>query len=71
MTAGVVDDLFADEQPAHADPVTLVDFDPDAEDKLLAAICYPHTNLPESQILDRVRRLGADERVALLKAYIG
>ena len=29
---------------------TLVDFDPDAEVKLLAAICYPHTDLPEAQI---------------------
>ena len=38
--------------------VTLVDFDPDAEDKLLAAICYPHTHLPEHQLLDRVRALG-------------
>ena len=34
---------------------TLVDWDPDAEHKLLAAICYPHSNLPEHQLLDRVR----------------
>ena len=45
--------------------MTLVDWDPDAEDKLLAAICYPHANLPEQSLLDRVRRLGADDRVAL------
>ena len=43
----------------------------DAEDKLLAAICYPHTNLPETQLLDRVRTLGADERLALIRAYVG
>ena len=49
---------------------TLVDWDPDAEDKLLAAICYPHTDLP-SQLLDRVRTLGADERLALVRAYVG
>ncbi len=42
--------------------VQLVDFDPDAEDKLLAAICYPHSDLPESTLLERVRKLGADER---------
>ena len=29
---------------------TLVDWDPDAEDKLLAAICYPHANLPEQSV---------------------
>ena len=40
---------------------TLTDFDPEGEDKLLAAICYPHTHLPEDQVLDRVRRL-ADRR---------
>ena len=38
---------------------------------MLAAICYPHTTLPEDQILDRVRRLGVDDRVALLRAYVG
>ena len=51
--------------------MTLVDFDPDAEDKLLAAICYPHSHLPEQQLLDRVARLGAAERLALVRAYVG
>ena len=49
----------------------MVDWDPDAEDKLLAAICYPHANLPEHQLLDRVRQLGADERMSLVRAYVG
>ena len=36
--------LFADDGARADGPtVTLVDFDPDGEDKLLAAICYPHT----------------------------
>lgn len=70
-TAALVDELFAAEPVEHADSVTLVDFDPDAEDKLLAAICYPHTNLSETQILERVGKLGADERVALIAAYVG
>ena len=51
--------------------MTLVDFDPEAEDKLLAAICYPHSHLPEDQLLDRVARLGAAERLALVRAYVG
>jgi thymidylate synthase ThyX len=70
-TAAVVDDLFSGDHAVDVEPVTLVDFDPDAEDKLLAAICYPHTSLAESQVLERVRRLGVDERVALLTAYVG
>ena len=40
----------------------LIDFDPEGEDKLLAAICYPHTNLSEHQVLERVRRMGHAER---------
>ncbi len=70
-TAELVDSLFAADTPAPADTVTLVDWDPDAEHKLLAAICYPHSDLPEHQLLDRVARLGAAERLALVRAYVG
>ncbi len=71
-TAELVARLFPPEEvPAQSPPVALVDWDPDAEDKLLAAICYAESHLPERQLLDRVRRLGHDERVALLRAYVG
>ena len=70
-TAELVDSLFGADTPAPADTVTLVDWDPDAEHKLLAAICYPHSDLPEHQLLDRVARLGAAERLALVRAYVG
>jgi thymidylate synthase ThyX len=70
-TAELVDSLFAGETPEASPTVTLVDFDPDAEDKLLAAICYPHSHLSEQQLLDRVARLGAAERLALVRAYVG
>ena len=70
-TAALVDEMFAAEPVDEAAAVTLVDFDPDAEDKLLAAICYPHSRFSEAQLLDRVRKLGADERVALITAYVG
>jgi thymidylate synthase ThyX len=51
--------------------VTLVDWDPDAELKVAAAALYPHTDLPDDQLLDHVRRLPAEEVVALLVAYVG
>jgi hypothetical protein len=70
-TAALVDVLFGGVTPADASPVTLVDFDPDAEDKLLAAICYPYSNLPDEQLLSKVRGLGAAERLALVRAYVG
>ncbi len=70
-TAALVDELLGGAPVEAVGEVSLVDFDPDGEDKLLAAICYAHSSLPESQLLDRVRRLGVDERVALLQAYVG
>jgi thymidylate synthase ThyX len=70
-TGELVDSLFGETPVDRAEFVELVDFDPEAEDKLLAAICYPHTNLPEHQVLERVQRLGATERLALMRAYVG
>jgi thymidylate synthase ThyX len=67
----LVRSLFAETPVDAADSVELVDFDPDAEDKLLTAICYPHSNLPEHQIAERVRTLGPAERLALIRAYVG
>jgi thymidylate synthase ThyX len=70
-TEAVVERLVGDEEPAARPAVTLTDFDPDGEDKVLAAICYPNVDLPDDQLLDRVRRLATDERAALLRAYVG
>jgi thymidylate synthase ThyX len=70
-TSRVVEQLFEGEQLEPRPAVTLTDFDPEGEDKVLAAICYPATSLPEDQVLARVRRLSTDERVALLDAYVG
>jgi thymidylate synthase ThyX len=67
----VVQRLFAGDEPEPRPPVTLTDFDPDGEDKVLAAICYPYVNLPDDQILARVRRMRTDERASLLRAYVG
>ncbi len=70
-TARIVEQVFGADPEAPVDELTLVDWDPDGENKVLAAICYPHTHLPEDQVLDRVRRLPADDRIALMRAYVG
>jgi thymidylate synthase ThyX len=57
--------------PSGAPSVTLVDFDPDGETKVIAAICAPLTDQSEEEVLRRVERLGADERRSLLLAYVG
>lgn len=51
--------------------VTLTDFDPDAEVKLVTAALYPHVSIPERQIEQRVRAMNSDERLAVLRAYEG
>jgi thymidylate synthase ThyX len=70
-TAEVVAEMFEGDDTKPANEVTLTDFDPDGELKVLAAICYPHTHLPEQQIVERVARMSHPERVALLRAYVG
>jgi len=51
--------------------VTLVDFDPEGEDKVLAAICFPHTSVSEREALRRVRDLSLEDRAAIMQAYVG
>ncbi len=51
--------------------VRLLDFDPDGEDKVLAAIAFSRSDRPEAELRTEVRRLHADERATLMQAYIG
>jgi thymidylate synthase ThyX len=51
--------------------VTLLDFDPDGEEKILVAACFSHLQCSERQAAARVARLSHDERVQLLAAYVG
>ncbi len=73
-TDEVVGRLWPDRHDPGADTgplVTLDDWDPEGEDKVIAAICFPHLSLPESEALRRVRALGADDRRAIVRAYVG
>jgi thymidylate synthase ThyX len=70
-TAEVAARLFGGEEPEPRPAVTLVDFDPQAEDRLLAAMLYPYTELPDDQVRARVRALSSAEREAVVAAYVG
>jgi thymidylate synthase ThyX len=68
----VADRVFADADGFEADPsVTLVDFDPEAEVKLVTAMLYPYGHLDELAIDARVRAMGTDERLSVMRAYVG
>jgi thymidylate synthase ThyX len=75
-TARVVDRLWPDDDPSSANDepapeVTLLDYDPEGEEKVLAAACFSHLECSERDALALVRRLNHNERVALLAAYVG
>jgi thymidylate synthase ThyX len=56
---------------AQPSAVRLVDWDPEGEDKVVAAMCFPATSLPDDEVLRRVRALGAEDRRAIVRAYVG
>jgi thymidylate synthase ThyX len=79
-TGRLVGELFADlvapgddhpAGPSGQASVELLDFDPEGEDKVVAAIVAPRTSRPEAAVLERVRRLGGDEKRSILLAYAG
>lgn len=51
--------------------VQLVEFDPDAETKIIAAILYPHTHMSLADLRAHVQGLSAEERRDILRAYVG
>lgn len=67
----VADRLFGEIEPDATGEVTLVDWDPDGETKMLAAMLYPYTHLPESQIVDTVEQMSSSDRMALVRSYVG
>ncbi len=51
--------------------VALTDFDPDGEIKVVAAALYAVSDLPDEQLFAIARRMSADDRAGVLRAYIG
>src|SRR6058998_969157 len=56
---------------AAADDVVLTDYDPDGEIKVVAAALYAVSSRPDAELLELARRTTADERNAVLAAYVG
>ena len=72
-TSKVASQLFAgtDTDDIEQPRVRLLDFDPDGENKVIAAMLYESLDLPEERILARVHELGADEKMQIVRAYVG
>ena len=52
-----------------AEPVTLIDYDAQAEEKIIAAILYSHARQPLAQLRELASKLGADERRKILNEH--
>src|SRR5215467_9582974 len=52
-----------------SEPVTLVDYDTEAEEKIIAAILYPHTRQPLQQLRELAGAMGAGQRRQILAAH--
>ncbi|MGH7787127.1 MAG: FAD-dependent thymidylate synthase [Candidatus Binatia bacterium] len=70
-TEQIAGTLLAGIEAEPADAVTLTDFDPDGEVKVVAAALYAVSALPDAQLLAAARRMSAAERAAVLEAYVG
>jgi thymidylate synthase ThyX len=70
-TAAVASYLLDEVAGEQRDEVTLTDFDREGEAKVVASALYASTMLPGDQLLELARRLSAEDRAAVLQAYIG
>ena len=64
-----------DEPPAGAAAddaeVTLTEFDPDGEARVVAALLYPGSGLPHGRLLSAARAMPGEQRVAIIRAGVG
>jgi thymidylate synthase ThyX len=64
-------ELVGSLEPEPNPEVTLTDFDPDGEIKVVASALYAGSHLPEAQLLEVARSMSTDERIRVLRAYVG
>ena len=62
---------LAGAEPSSRPEVTLIDWDPDGEVKVVAAALYAASDLPDDQLLDIARELTPEQRTEILAASIG
>jgi hypothetical protein len=62
-----LDGILPEDRPT----VTMAGFDPEGEVKVVAAALYAASDVPDDQLLEIARKMSADERTAVLEAYVG
>ena len=59
-----------EELPEQSEEVSLIDYDKDAEEKILQSMIYPFSKMPLAQIQKIVRNMNEVERKELIKEYM-
>ena len=67
----VAERILGDAEPEPRDEVTLTEFDPEGELKVVAAALYAASALADDQLLAVARTMTHEERLAVLQAYVG
>ncbi len=62
--------FLQDTLPNPSETVTLIDYDPDGEEQVLAAILYPFERIPLEQIRQFVKTLDSEKRAEIIREYI-
>jgi thymidylate synthase ThyX len=70
-TERIAESLLVGAERESRSEVTLTDFDPDGEIKVVAAALYAVSDLPDDQLFEVTRRMSADDRASVLHAYVG
>lgn len=60
-----------DDKSDGVNDVELVEYDPDGEVKVIAAMMYPYSNLPMSQLVKSVRGMSEEQRKKIAHEYLG
>ena len=54
-----------------SDDVVLVEYDQNAEEKVIAAAMYPHCNATMKTLIEQAKLMGSDERKIIIDSYLG
>lgn len=71
MTTSVLGGVEGPDPVDGSPGVDLVDWDPDGENKVITAMLYAYSTLPERTIADHVAQMSTDDKLAVVRAYAG
>lgn len=66
----VAKNILKNIRPTEAEPVTLVSYDKEAENKIAAACLYPFSDLPMNQLSEIVKRMSEEEKRKIIEEYV-